>query len=95
VSSGPGGRARAGRVASGAGERAGVASAARVASGPVTAGGSFRTVVAARSRSSTARMSETMPVRVLSSACARFAASSAPERSSSVRRRRASAKFAS
>ncbi len=95
VSSGPGGTGRAGTVAAVVGVRNGAASAVRVASEPGDPGGPRRTVAAARSRSSITRTSETMPVRVLSSDCARLAASSAPERSSSVSRRRASAKFAS
>jgi hypothetical protein len=95
VSRGPGGTGSAGPVGVEAGVRVGTVAAARRASAALrSAGGRWR-VSAERSRSSIARMRETMPVRVGSSDCARFAASSAPDRSSSVRSRRASAKFAS
>ncbi len=95
MSSGPGGTGRDGTVAAVVGVRSGVPGAVRVASDPGDPGGARRSVVTERSRSSITRTRETMPVRLLSSDCARFAASSAPERSSSVRSRRASAKLAS
>ena len=98
-SSGPGGTGSPGAAAAATGVRRGVDTTVRVASVPTAPprepDGGRSKVSAERRRSSMTRMSDTMPVRVLSSACARRAASSAPERSSSVIRRRASAKFAS
>ena len=100
VSRGPGGTGSPGTVdvEGGAGAGAGVAIAVRVApdAAPGAAWlGSRRSVVAERRRCSITLISETMPVREGSRDCARCAASSAPEKSSSASIRRASAKFAS